>query len=157
MAHLKESIEEARRVLREHNDYLRGNETATRVLVIDVVLNGLGWDVRNPEQVRLEHRVNGNNKVDYVLVSMGKFLAIVEAKAVDSGTKGKDKRDATGYAVEVGARYAVLTNGGRWEAWEIVPTAPRMDNILTEVNLTTGDMEDIAKRLGKLHRDVLGQ
>ena len=111
-ASLEESIEKARRVLTEHDKYLRGNETATRALIIDGVLTALGWDIKDPERVRLEHRANGN-KVDYVLVSIaGKFLAVVEAKAADSGQKETDRRQASGYATEIGARYAVLTNGG---------------------------------------------
>ena len=156
-AALESSIDRARRALLEHNDYLRGNETATRALVVDVVLGGLGWDIQNPARVRLEHRVNGKNKVDYALVSgSGGFLAVVEAKAADAGTKGKDVRDASGYADEVGARYAVLTNGGRWEAW-VMASTPRRDNILVEVNLTTGDVSEIAAKLGRLGRGVLGR
>ena len=65
---LEKSINEARKVLTEHDNYLRGNETATRALVIDGVLTALGWNIKDPARVRLEHRANGN-KVDYVLVS----------------------------------------------------------------------------------------
>ena len=155
-AALESSVERARLALRTHNDYLRGNETATRALVIDVVLGGLGWDIRDPEHVRLEHRVNGKNKVDYVLMSAGAVIAVVEAKAADAGTKGKDVRDASGYADEVGARYAVLTNGSRWEAWAMAST-PRRDNIVVEVNLTTGDISEIAEKLAKLAMGELGR
>ncbi len=156
-APLEESIAEARRVLIEYDKYLRGNETATRALVIDEVLTALGWDIKDPARVLLEHRANGN-KVDYVLVSTaGEFLAVVEAKSADSGSKDTDRRQASGYATEIGARYAVLTNGGRWEAWEIVQKKPRKDSIFVEVHLTTGEIADIASALGKLHRDVLGQ
>ena len=153
-ADLEASILEAREVLLTHNAYLRSNETSTRALVIDPVLGGLGWDIRDPECVRLEHRVNGN-KVDYVLVSpVGDFLTVVEAKSADTGTKGKDQRDASGYAAEVGAPYAVLTNGGRWEAWRMA-AGPRKDHILFEVNLTTGDVTDIAAKLAIIRREVL--
>ena len=156
-AALESSIDRARRALVEHNEYLRGNETATRALVVDVVLGGLGWNIRDPARVRLEHRVNAKDKVDYALVSgSGGFLAVVEAKAADAGTRGKDVRDASGYADEVGASYAVLTNGGRWEAWAMAST-PRRDNILVEVNLTTGNVSEIAAKLGRLGWGVLGR
>ena len=154
---LEESIKEARKVLTEHYEYLHGNETATRALVIDGVLNALGWDVKDPARVRLEHRANGN-KVDYVLVSStGAFLAVVEAKPPDSGPKDTDRRQASGYATEIGARYAVLTNGGRWEAWEMVQQTPRRDSIVVEVHVTTGKIAEIASNLRKLHRDALEQ
>ena len=152
---LEESIAEARRVLTKHGEYLRGNETATRALVIDGVLTALGWDIKDPERVRLEHRANGN-KVDYVLVSsIGEFLVVVEAKSADSGSRETDLRQASGYAAEIGARYAVLTNGGRWEAWEMVQQKPRKESIIVEVHLATGEIAKIASYLGKLHQDVL--
>ena len=152
---LEESIVEARRVLITYDWYLRGNETATRTLVIDEVLNALGWNVKDPARVRLEHRANGN-KMDYVLVSSANgFLAVVEAKSGDSGLREADRRQASGYAVEIGARYAVLTNGGRWEAWEMVQRRPRKDSVIAEVHVTTGEIADIAETLGKLRRDVL--
>ena len=153
---LEESIKEARRVLTNHDKYLRGNETATRALVIDGVLTALGWDIKDPAQVRLEHRANGN-KVDYVLVSSaGAFLGVVEAKPADSGPKDADRRQASGYATEIGARYAVLTNGGRWEAWEMVQQQPRRESVVVEVNLGTGEIAEIVSTLRKLHRDTLG-
>lgn len=153
---LEESIGEARSVLSRHSDYLAKNETRTRALVIDGVLIALGWDIRNPGRVWLEHRTNGN-AMDYVLLSAGgDFLAIVEAKAAGVGAKDKDRRDASGYAQEIGARYAVLTNGSRWEAWEMAPS-PRKENILVEVHLATGELSELALKLGKLHRNILGR
>ena len=72
--------------------------------------------------------------MDYVLLSSpDQFLAVVEAKAADSGPKDTDRRQASGYALEIGASYAVLTNGGRWEAWKIVQQKPRKENIVVEV------------------------
>ena len=153
---LEQTIMEVRQVLSEHGNYLSTNETRTRALIIDRVLTALGWDIRDPARVWLEHRTNGN-AMDYVLRSAdGDFLAVVEAKAVNMGAKNKDRRDASGYAQEIGARYAVLTNGGRWEAWKMAPT-PRKDNIVFEVHLTTGKVAEIASKLGKLHRDALDQ
>ena len=155
MSLLEKSITEAQRALGDHHKYLAGNETATRMLVVDVVLIALGWDVKDPLRVRLEHRANGN-KIDYVLMSSsGGILAVVEAKPADAGPREADRRQASGYATEVGARYAVLTNGARWEAWEMVPLKPRKDNIIVEVHLRTGELAEIASTLGKLSQKSL--
>lgn len=156
-AQLEESIEEARRVLSTHHEYLKGNETRTRALVIDDVLTALGWDIKDPARVWLEHRANGS-WMDYVVrSSSGGFLAVVEAKPADSGPKDADRRQASGYAAEIGARYAVLTNGRRWEAWKIVPGTPRKESVFVEVNLETGDIPKLAAELERLSHDVLGQ
>ena len=152
---LKDSITEARKALKEHHEYFCGNETATRVVVIDAVLTALGWDVRDPARVWLEHRTNGS-KVDYILrSSSGQFLAVVEAKSADMALKDTDRRQASGYATEIGARYAVLTNGGRWEAWEIVQQKARKESMIVAVHLTTGEIEEVASNLGKLYREAL--
>ena len=159
MALLEQGILEARSVLEEHAKYLAGNETRTRTLVIDRVLAALGWEVRDPGQVLLEHRANGNF-IDYVLLSSSHdnhdFCTVVEAKAANAGPKESDRRQASGYAAEIGAQYSVLTNGGRWEAWKMART-PRKENIIVEVHLTTGEVEKVASDLIKLHRGVLGQ
>ena len=154
---LEKSITEARRVLNEHYEYLSGNETATRALVIDVMLTALGWDIKDPARVRLEHRANGQ-RVDYVLLSSSdQFLTVVEAKPPNMVLAEKYRRDASGYATEIGARYAVLTNGARWEGWEMVPQKPRKDSMVVEVHVMTGEIAKVAATLGKLHRDVLEQ
>ena len=151
---IEQSIDEARIVLVQHDNYLGGNETATRAVVIDVVLNALGWDTRKPDHVWLEHRTNGS-KIDYVLLStQGTFLAVVEAKAADVGLNDSHRRQASGYATEIGARYAVLTNGGRWEAWRMGPS-PRKKNIILEVNLATGELRELAAQLEKMKRGIL--
>ena len=153
---IEETIVEVQRVLSQHGEYLSKNEPRTRALVIDRMLIALGWDIRDPARVLLEHRTNGN-AMDYVLLSAnGGFLAVVEAKAAEVGPKDKDRRDASGYAQEIGAQYAVLTNGGRWEAWKMMTSMPRKNNMIVEVHLTTGEVTEIASKLGKLHRDVLG-
>ena len=112
-ATLEESIKEARRVLTEHHKYLSGNETRTRALVIDDVLTALGWNIKDPARVWLEHRVNGN-KMDYVLLSSAsQFLAVVEAKPVGSGQKDKDRRQASGYAT---GNRRPLRGADKWRA-----------------------------------------
>ena len=148
-------IESARTVLSNYNDYLKNNETATRTVVIDPVLTALEWDVTQPEYVQLEYRANGN-KIDYVLLREDNILAVVEAKPAGSALD-KDRKQASGYATEVGAQYAVLTNGGRWEAWEMVPGKPRKESVIVEANLTTGEISAIASALQPLMRDVLGK
>ena len=156
-AQLEESIKEARRVLTAHHDYLKGNETRTRALVIDDVLTALGWDIKDPARVWLEERANGN-WMDYVLRSSSEGpLAVVEAKPVGSGAKDADRRQASGYAAEIGAPYTVLTNGGRWEAWEIVPGTPRKESTFVEVHLATGDIPKLAAEMEKLSQGVLSQ
>ena len=156
MTKLEQAIETARMRLLKYDEYLKKHETRTRVLIIDEILCGLGWKVTNPKQVQLEYKINGN-VIDYVLVSKsGANIAVVESKKLAVALKDGDRRQAAGYAGELGTRYAVLTNGARWEAWELISESPRKENMLIEENITTGDIPEIASRFMKLHCHELG-
>ena len=54
------------------------------------------------------------------------------------------------------ALYALVTNGLRWEAWELKPGSPRRENVAAEVNITTGDVGAVARSLQQLSYDALG-
>lgn len=156
-------VKKLRQRLREHRKYMEPDETRTRVLLIDPMLCALGWDVLDPTRVRLEHRDNGNNgptrnKMDYVLVSGGHaLLAVVEAKRLGAWPDDSARRQASGYAVGLGVPYAFLSNGARWEGWEIVRGKKRRETILVGVNVASGAPEDVAQTLMRMHRDRLGR
>ena len=101
--------------------------------MVDEILEALGWDVTDPSQVWLEHPVNGN-KIDYVLLGdEQRLLAVVEAKPSREGLNSRHRRQATGYAVELGVDCVVLTNGGRWESWRVVSGTPRRETMTVEL------------------------
>ena len=130
---LEKIIAEARKVLTEHNGYLRGNETATRALVIDRVVDRIGLGHQRPSAGPVgasRQREQGGLRSPVVVRQRNR--AVVESKPADSGPKETDRRQASGYATEIGARYAVLTNGGRWEAWEMVQQKARKESIFVE-------------------------
>ena len=91
---LCDAITIARERLRKYEDYVGGKETRTRVLIIDEILKGLGWDVTDPRLVKMEL---GDNRsiIDYVLIGEGgEHLGVVEAKRskdvlrdIDSGIR----------------------------------------------------------------------
>lgn len=155
-------VKKLRKRLREHREYLEPDETRTRVLLIDPMLCALGWDVLDPTRVRLEHRDNGNNgptrnKMDYVLVSGADApLAVVEAKRLGDWPDDSARRQASGYAVGLGVPYAFLSNGARWEGWEIVRGKKRRETILVGVNVASRAPEEVARKLMRMHRDRFG-
>lgn len=152
---LIDAIATVRSVIRDFDDYMQ-DEFRTRVIIIDPILKALGWDVTNPSRVRLEDRENGN-LIDYVLMKENNdHFAVVEAKAY---RKGIDihRKQASGYAVAIGARYVILTNGSRWEAWKVVAGSPRRDNMVVEANISTGGIEQVADLLLLLSYERLGE
>ena len=153
---LENTMAAMRRKLTVYSEYIGDHETRTRTIVVDEILEALGWDVTDPSQVWLEHPVNGN-KIDYVLLGdEQRLLAVVEAKPSREGLNSRHRRQATGYAVELGVDCVVLTNGGRWESWRVVSGTPRRETMTVELNITTGDIRQLATQLAQLHPDRLG-
>lgn len=153
---LEAAVTQVRSDFERQDKRLFKNEQQTRNILIDPILVGLGWNVRDPNHVGLEVRANGN-VIDYVLskwnIDGHAVVAVVEAKAV-TDWRASHRKQASGYAVEIGARYALFTNGLRWEAWEIRSGIARKNSMVAEVNVTTGEVKHIAQMLRCLSYDA---
>ena len=101
---------------------VNNHETSTRYIVIDPILQALGWELSNPTECVVEYAValRGNHqatRVDYVLKdAAGEPAIVIEAKRID--VESDDER-----ALEQMERYlqdiptaimAVVTNGQYW-------------------------------------------
>ena len=86
-----------------------------RVLVLPV-LEALGWDLQDVEEVRSEYRhASADNPVDYALFLHGTPTLFVEAKAL--GVSLGDRKpllQTLNYANAAGVDWCVLTNGAEW-------------------------------------------
>ena len=92
------------------------NETSTRTIIIDPLLESLGWDIRDPDEVQLEYPTVDGKSVDYALTINKKTVLLVEAKALDDPlTDVKAITQVVGYAANDGVEWCVLTNGIVWK------------------------------------------
>jgi Cdc6-like AAA superfamily ATPase len=127
------------------------NEAKTRLLIIDSILELLGWskDDFNPE-----HSVKHVGFTDYLITADGIPRFIVEAKRIgktfarpQTGLKktvyqlsyvrtsfgpsvGEVINQAEGYAKETGIPYSVITNGAEWILMQAIPSRNRGINDL---------------------------
>ena len=97
---LEEAVSRVRSDFERYDNRLFRSEQQTRTVLIDPILVGLGWNVRDPNRVGLEVKANGN-VIDYVL-SKGEIkghavVAVVEAKAVVDW-RASHRKQASGYA-----------------------------------------------------------
>lgn len=151
---LKEQVCRIRSIYDRFHDHIREHEVRTRAVLIDPILREIGWDVADPSRVRLEEKANGN-VIDYLLYKDNRKYAVLEAKRLRESLD-THRKQASGYAVEVGVLFVLVTNGMRWEAWKITPGSPRKNSVIAEINLTTGDAEEVAASLQRLSYDALG-
>ncbi len=105
--------------IEKHSGTRRLNESATKVSLIDPILEALGWDVRDVDEVQLEFRPRRrDNPVDYAMFDAGSPRMFVEAKAL--GSKLDDRKWASqvlSYATVAGVPWVVLTDGQEWRVF----------------------------------------
>ncbi len=61
------AVGKVRKYIETQRDILQDSEGQTRVILIDPILNALGWQTNNPNSVRHEYEM-GNGKADYALI-----------------------------------------------------------------------------------------
>jgi hypothetical protein len=127
------------------------NEAKTRLLIIDDILEALGWD---KEDFNPEHSVKHVGFTDYLMAADDIPRFIVEAKRIgqtfirpQTGLKktvyqlsyvrtsfgpsvSEVINQAEGYAKETGVPYSVITNGAEWMLLQVIPNRNRGINDL---------------------------
>ncbi len=135
---LKEVIEKLQGMIDVHHDYLSRYETRTRQVLIDPLLQALGWDVWDPDTVQLEYKLREerSERADYGLMWDNKPIAVVEAKHLGKSLKDNETKQANTYANENGIPYIIVTDGDRWEMYEVFKQAALEERLLMEFQLS---------------------
>ena len=99
-------------------------EENTKTTLIEPVLDALGWNVRDWEEVHREFRSKpGDNPVDYALKTMGTPRLFVEAKGLGENLdERKWAAQVVSYAATAGVTWCALTDGDEWRFYN--STAP---------------------------------
>lgn len=138
-------------------------ETPTRTIVIDPLLEALGWDVRDPDEVELEYPTVDGKAVDYGLKLNRKCVLLVEAKAFDDPlTDVKAITQTVNYANSDGITWCILTNGLTWKVYRSIENCPAPDKLMYEVSIDPGDSEgmsvrQIAEQMWRFSREELAK
>ena len=111
-------IETLQERLRTHRPVLQGNETRTRMALIDPLLSALGWDTADPSVVTGEYAAK-EGRADYALLGPdGTPAAFIEAKKLGEGL-GPHRMQMLNYSNTLGIEYAGLTDGDHWELYDV--------------------------------------
>jgi hypothetical protein len=134
------------------------NEQDTKAALIKPVLEALGWDTSDPEQVRHEFKTNPkDNPVDYALLDMRQPRLMVEAKGLgESLDDPKWVGQMLGYAAVGGAPWCVLTNGEEYRIYNATAPVAAAEKLLCKVRLTADPVEQATQLLGLISRANLG-
>ncbi|NLG89926.1 MAG: hypothetical protein GX494_12100 [Clostridiaceae bacterium] len=138
-------------------------EYPTRTILIDPLLQALGWDVRDPDIVELEYPTIDGKSVDYALKINRKPVLLVEAKQLtDHLDDIKAVTQVVGYAANDGVKWCVLTNGARYKVYSTSEQAAAPEKLLFEVSIESRDSQgltvrQIADQLSRLSRESLAR
>lgn len=121
-----------------YGETLKKNEAATRAVLIDPVLQALGWNTANTNMVEVEKTMD-SVRADYALYDSNSIpRIIIEAKAL--GTELNQKKlvmALVGYAFNFGLNDVFLTDGLIWEHFDTFQ--PDDFSSTKTINLVTDD------------------
>jgi len=138
-------------------------EYPTRTIFIDPLLQALGWEVRDPEEVELEYPTIDGKSVDYVPKINRKPVLFIEAKPLnDSLTDVKSITQVIGYAANAGVEWCILTNGITYKIYCSTEKAEAPDKLLFEISLDPKETEgmsiqQVANQFARFSREAMAK
>ena len=146
---LVETVTMLKQRIELRRQYFLRNEIPTRQLLVDPLLQILGWDFKDSTRVRLEHPV-GPRRADYVLLIGGQPRIVVEAKRYGAPLGKAVIGQVLGYAVWLQARDVVITDGDRWRMYRVVSVNQRKVGLTWEVRVSEAAPESTALAVERL-------
>lgn len=152
----KDLVSKLRRRIEENSQLYNANEAAVRSQLIEPMLEALGWDPSDPQQVVPEDRTEGG-PADYCLkVEREKqHRLFVEAKNMSRDPEdGLDELER--YCVREGVGYGVSTNGEKWLLFRAFEEDKRRkEKILWEVDIVKDPIPEVFAKLSQVSRENL--
>jgi len=138
-------------------------EYPTRTIFIDPLLQTLGWDVRDPDEVELEYPTIDGKSVDYAPKINRKPVLFVEAKPLnDPLTDVKSVTQVVGYAANAGVEWCILTNGVTYKVYKTTEKAEAPDKLLFQISIDPKEVEgksvqEIAEQFRRFCREAMAK
>ncbi len=149
------------RLDRHRKDDLK--EYPTRTIFIDPLLQALGWDIRDPDEVELEYPTIDGKSVDYAPKINRKPVLFIEAKQLkDPLTDVKSITQVVGYAANAGIEWCILTNGVTYKVYHSTEKVEAPDKLLFEISLDPKETEgmsiqQVGERFARFSRDAMAK
>jgi predicted type IV restriction endonuclease len=150
---LREAIREVTARIRWFQDRTLGEQN-TKASIIDPILEALGWDTRDPEEVQREFKpTSRDSPVDYALSILRSPRLFVEAKGL--GESLADRRwvaQVLGYATVAGVVWCVLTDGDEYRIYNSTAPLDADEKLFRTIRLTSNNEDEAASTLSLISR-----
>ncbi len=125
------------------------NEEDTKLYVVERLLENLGWNLRDPREIKREYRV-GKDRADYALNPDSPTAVFIEIKKPAVHLENH-QRQLLNYCFQQVVNLAVLTNGRTW--WLYLPRYEGIqekglhwsEKRFSKIDITNGRPSDIQK------------
>jgi hypothetical protein len=151
---LRGAIREAAEKIRKFRDRSLGEQN-TKASLIEPILEALGWDIRDPDEVHREYKPTPRDSpVDYALSLLRKPRLFVEAKGL--GEQLSDRKwiaQVLGYAVVAGVEWCILTDGDEYRFYNAIAPVDAEDKLFCQLRLSDDQDEQAAETLSLISRN----
>ena len=118
LSSLRDILSQAKRSASKYNQQFYKDEAGTRLALIDPIISALGWQLWNPEMVRVES-TSQSYRADYILLDSGQSpYIIIEAKPLGLTITPSERNQLFSYAAAFKVNSAFISNGSEWEHYE---------------------------------------
>jgi predicted type IV restriction endonuclease len=157
-AKLQDAIADAIATVQRFQDRNLGEQN-TKASLIEPILEALGWDIRDPDEVHREFKPTAQDRpVDYCLTLLRKPRLLVEAKAL--GETLADRKwigQILGYATVAGVEWCVLTDGNEYRFYNASVALDADEKLFFQIKLTECPGEEAARTLKLISRNDLAE
>ena len=142
--------------IRRFKDRKLGEEN-TKATMIEPVLEVLGWDIRDPDEVHREFKSKTRDRpVDYALKLLRKPRLFIEAKGL--GMNLSDRKwvsQILGYATVAGVEWCVLTDGDEYRFYNATAPVDAEEKLFCRIRLSEDDGQEVVRTLNLISRGNL--
>ncbi|HUE75148.1 MAG TPA: hypothetical protein VMP01_30045 [Pirellulaceae bacterium] len=129
-------------------------EQNTKASLIEPLLESLGWDVRDPDEVHREFKaVSADKPVDYAMQMLRKPRLFIEAKGL--GENLADRKwisQILSYATVAGVTYCILTDGDEYRFYNSNAPLDAEEKLFGQIRLSDGVSDRLIKMLDLISR-----
>ena len=151
---LSEVVEAARAKILKYRSNRGFNEQNTKASLIVPVLQALGWDTNDPDEVHWEYKPKPKyNPVDFALLLQRTPCLLLEAKALrESLADDKLTAQILTYASVSGVQWVVLSNGDEYRIYNASAPLPIEEKLFRAIALSSSDMNTAVATLSLLSK-----
>lgn len=132
-------------------------EQNTKASLIEPLLEALGWDIRDFDEVHREFKAKPADKpVDYALKMLRRPRLFIEAKGL--GENLGDRKwisQVVSYAAVAGVSWCVLTDGDAYRFYNAVAPVDAEEKLFVQVRLSESDPAEVCRTFGLISRSNL--